>query len=303
LITATINAWDDSDSPHRALLRFIDQSSGGTDFATFWLTAANTDHTDYIELTVTPIQQVGSLTGAVSLGVAPVGNMGAAGLGTGDLVGPASSTDGHIPQFDGTTGKLLKDGLTFSTSTSLGTSNTTVSSQLAVKTYIDASFAANDAMLYKGATDCSANPNYPAGNAGETYRVSVAGKIGGASGVDVEAGDFFICNTDDASSGNQATVGTSWNVIQTNLSGAVLNTRTISTATGLSGGGDLSANRTISLDINALTEDTTPDTAADFVLTYDTSASVHKKVKPSNLSAGGGGSSASADWALCGGGA
>lgn len=35
--------------------------------------------------------------------------------GTGDLVGPASSVDGHIPQFDGTTGKLLKDGIATST--------------------------------------------------------------------------------------------------------------------------------------------------------------------------------------------
>lgn len=38
--------------------------------------------------------------------------------------------------------------------------------------------------------------------------------------------------------------------------------------------------------VNALTEDTTPDLAADFVLTYDASASAAKKVKPSNLSAG-----------------
>jgi len=35
--------------------------------------------------------------------------------------------------------------------------------------------------------------------------------------------------------------------------------------------------------IDGLTEDTTPDTAADFLVTYDTSASAPKKVKPSNL--------------------
>jgi hypothetical protein len=35
--------------------------------------------------------------------------------------------------------------------------------------------------------------------------------------------------------------------------------------------------------INGLTEDTSPDTSADFVLTYDTSATDVKKVKPSNL--------------------
>lgn len=40
--------------------------------------------------------------------------------------------------------------------------------------------------------------------------------------------------------------------------------------------------------LNVLTEDTSPDTAADFVLTYDTSASTVKKVKPRNLSSQGG---------------
>lgn len=38
--------------------------------------------------------------------------------------------------------------------------------------------------------------------------------------------------------------------------------------------------------INNLTEDTSPDTANDFVLTYDTSATDVKKAKPSNLNAG-----------------
>ena len=32
------------------------------------------------------------------------------GDGTGDVVGPASATDGNLAVFDGTTGKLLKDG-------------------------------------------------------------------------------------------------------------------------------------------------------------------------------------------------
>lgn len=35
--------------------------------------------------------------------------------GTGDVVGPASSTDNNVPQWDGVTGKLLKDGLGIST--------------------------------------------------------------------------------------------------------------------------------------------------------------------------------------------
>ena len=39
---------------------------------------------------------------------------------------------------------------------------------------------ANDAMVYKGGIDCSANPNYPAGQVGWTWKVTAAGKIGGA---------------------------------------------------------------------------------------------------------------------------
>jgi hypothetical protein len=39
----------------------------------------------------------------------------------------------------------------------------------------------------------------------------------------------------------------------------------------------------IQLDINGLTEDTSPDFVADYLVTYDFSASAHKKVKPDNL--------------------
>lgn len=101
-------------------------------------------------------------------------------------------------------------------------SDVKIATQKAVKAYADGLIAAANATIYKGATDCSANPNYPAADAGWLYRVSVAGKIGGASGVVVEAGDMFICTTDGTVSGDQATVGTSWNVIQTNIDGAVV---------------------------------------------------------------------------------
>lgn len=101
-------------------------------------------------------------------------------------------------------------------------SDTLYPSQKAVKTYADQLIAANDAMVFKGATDCSTNPNYPAADRGWTYRVSVAGKIGGASGTVVEVGDIFICNTDGTASGTQAAVGSAWNVIQTNIDGAVV---------------------------------------------------------------------------------
>lgn len=78
-----------------------------------------------------------------------------------------------------------------------------------------------DAMIFRGIIDCSANPNYPAADAGDTYKVSAAGKIGGASGPNVEVGDTLICTTDSTVTGNHATVGANWYIVQSNVDGAV----------------------------------------------------------------------------------
>ncbi|WP_341989751.1 hypothetical protein [Azorhizobium sp. AG788] len=99
------------------------------------------------------------------------------------------------------------------------------------KAYVDALIAAADAMVFKGVVDCSANPNYPAASAGWTYRVSVAGKIGGASGRVVEAGDLLLCLVDATASGDQATVGANWNISQTNIDGAVVGPASATDAT------------------------------------------------------------------------
>jgi hypothetical protein len=117
-------------------------------------------------------------------------------------------------------------GLTFSSldtdGTLAGNSDLKVPSQKAVKTYVDGRLAAADAVIYKGVIDCSANPNYPAADAGHLYRVSVAGKIGGGSGTNVEAGDTLLCLTDGTAAGTQAGVGANWDVIQVNIDGAVV---------------------------------------------------------------------------------
>jgi hypothetical protein len=147
-----------------------------------------------------------------------------AGVGSGDVSGPGSSTNNNLAVFSGTTGKVIADsGISVDTDTALAAnSDSRLASQKAVKTYVDGIVAANDAMVFKGATDCSGNPNYPAADRGHTYRVSVAGKIGGASGVNVEVGDLFMCLTDGTSSGAQGAVGSNWTVIQTNIDGAVV---------------------------------------------------------------------------------
>lgn len=68
----------------------------------------------------------------------------------------------------------------------------------------------------KGVIDCSASPNYPAAQKGDAYTVSVAGKIGGPAGQSVGLRDILYCRA-DSPSGNDATVGANWNIIQANL--------------------------------------------------------------------------------------
>lgn len=68
----------------------------------------------------------------------------------------------------------------------------------------------------RGQIDCSTNPNYPASDHGDRWEVTVAGKIGGAAGIDVEAYDEIVCQTASAA-GNQATVGANFYIVQGNL--------------------------------------------------------------------------------------
>lgn len=64
--------------------------------------------------------------------------------------------------------------------------------------------------------DCSTNPNYPAAERGDTYKVTGAGKIGGSSGEAVEVGDLIVCTTDNAG-GTQAQVGQHFFIVQSNI--------------------------------------------------------------------------------------
>ena len=108
-------------------------------------------------------------------------------------------------------------------------SDTLIPSEKAVKTYIDNAIGnLPQPMQFKGVIDCSANPNYPAATAGYVYTISVAGKIGGASGVQVEAGDQVLCITTNIG-GTQASVGADFDIVQFNLVNAVTSASTVST--------------------------------------------------------------------------
>jgi hypothetical protein len=68
----------------------------------------------------------------------------------------------------------------------------------------------------KGVLNCAGNPNFPAGQVGDAYTVSVAGKIGGALGQNVGVRDVVYCNTDNPG-GLDEEVGYAWTIIQANL--------------------------------------------------------------------------------------
>jgi hypothetical protein len=73
----------------------------------------------------------------------------------------------------------------------------------------------------KGSTDCSTNPNYPAASKGDAYLVAVAGKIGGALGIAVDAADWYVATADNAG-GTQASVGAFWTTFEHNVVGTPL---------------------------------------------------------------------------------
>jgi hypothetical protein len=126
------------------------------------------------------------------------------------------------------------------------TTNMTINgSDVATKAYADSLFGANDAMIFKGTIGTSGTVTAlpTTYSAGWTYRVITAATYAGAV---CEVGDLIIAVVDRSGSGN---LNSDWTVAQTNIDGAVLTTRTITAGAGLTGGGDLSANRT--LDVGA----------------------------------------------------
>lgn len=142
---------------------------------------------------------------------------------------------------DSTTGKIILDAdVTGNGDYSLTLTNAAIDDSskvitfpnqtgtVALQSYVDSILGDANALTYEGVIDCSTNPNYPAADAGNVYIVSVAGKIGGASGTNVEIGDMLVCNTDSTSSGDQATVGAYWNIVQANLDGAVIGPASVS---------------------------------------------------------------------------
>lgn len=99
-----------------------------------------------------------------------------------------------------------------------GTSTTQAASTAFVQAAIS---GVTGSMELMGDLDASTNPNYPAASKGDTYVVTVAGKVGGASGTSVDVGDLVVAKVDNAG-GSEASVGSSWFTVEHNLVGALL---------------------------------------------------------------------------------
>jgi len=122
-------------------------------------------------------------------------------------------------------GDEMSGSLVMGGNTVYGLATPSANDHAANKQYVDT--AVTGLLDFKGSTDASANPNYPSASKGDAYVVSVAGKVGGASGKSVDVGDVYVAIADNAG-GTEASVGTSWIVLEHNLQGALLSANNLS---------------------------------------------------------------------------
>lgn len=145
-----------------------------------------------------------------------IGSTGKTFDGTGNVswtlaeIGAAAASHNHDSTYVNVSGDTMTGALTLS-------GDPTSAKHAATKQYVDQSFAANDAMIFKGTIGSSgatvtALPNTH--SIGWTYRVLTAGTY---AGVKCEVGDLVICITDGTTANNAH-----WTVAQTNIDGAVV---------------------------------------------------------------------------------
>jgi hypothetical protein len=127
----------------------------------------------------------------------------------------ASSTNGNVPIWNGTTGDQLSNG--YGVETTLVGNSSNLARADAIKAYVDGILASNDAMIFKGTLGTGGT--YTAlpttHNVGWTIKVITAGTYAGQV---AEVGDMYISLVSRSGSGNQ---NSDWAVIQVNIDGAV----------------------------------------------------------------------------------
>ncbi|RAZ75847.1 hypothetical protein [Mesorhizobium atlanticum] len=111
-ITAFLDSFDDSTTTaNRGRLR-LSSAADPTIYQEYIVTGVVVDGTGYRKVPVTPVASAGALANGLGIVVTfwRTGDKGADGTGTGDVSGPGVSVADRIAVFNGTTGKLIKDG-------------------------------------------------------------------------------------------------------------------------------------------------------------------------------------------------
>jgi len=118
--------------------------------------------------------------------------------------------------------------------------------------------------------------------------------------VTFDASGNYVCTLNGTIAEGGSGGGTSDHSALTNLgygasghTGFAPSTLTLTAGAGLTGGGDLTANRAFAIDIPGLTATGSPSAANDYVMIYSASAGALRKVLITNMPGGGGGGSPS----------
>lgn len=188
--------------------------------ATFRIYLRKNDNSDWIHLGYTSdsgVTTVNNLTGDVKIDLnfaSGVLKITATGTGTASAVTTINLDARYVRLSD------VIDNLT-STDTSKPLS---ANQGKVLKDLIDGlSSVVESGLTFVDEIDCSSNPNFPQNPAaggtkkGDLWIVSTAGKIGGASGKDVDNGNLIIAKKDGAGNGSWATHKDDWVVIQSDL--------------------------------------------------------------------------------------
>ena len=137
------------------------------------------------------------------------------GVLTGKSIDAATNTISNINIANFATGVIDTD------TAMTANSDAKIPTQKAVKTFV--AQAVSGVSKPMGGIDCSTNPNYPAANFGDFYRVTIAGLIGGTSGSPVQIGDQIHCYVTGVA-GSQTTIGANWTIVQANVDQATTST-------------------------------------------------------------------------------
>lgn len=217
-----------------------------------------------------------------------------AGAGAGDVVGPASATDGAVALFDGTTGKVLKNGVVLGSAATTNSTAYATAAQGALADTALQSYTETDpvyvASTWYSTTNNSSNWNtaYGWGNhasagyastsgsyADPTWITSLAGsKISGniSGNAANVTGTVAIANggTGSTTAGDALTALGAYPA--SNPSGYTSNTGTVTSVTAGTGltGGTITSSGTVALAASGVTANTYGSSTAIPVITFDT---------------------------------